>query len=170
MSLKLEACYAKKIGLPGYSSHGLTLTLTQEIADIQDIPGEVHATYMALQEAIDRELQVVGWLPHQEDIKPLHQNSGANGSPRNRLATVPGYTGWKCSEKQRQLIERVAQENGLSEDDLNALGKARYGKSVRDLNRLEASGLIDELLDNQRQPAFNGGNRSGKTHHIGRNQ
>nr|MCU0782414.1 hypothetical protein [Akkermansiaceae bacterium] len=54
---------------------------------------------------------------------------------------------WKCSDKQRDLILKLVDEHRLDKQSVEALAVERFGHGVRLLNKLEASGLIDELLD-----------------------
>ncbi len=69
--------------------------------------------------------------------------------PESSVETVPA---WKCSEKQQSLILELAGKSGLDDTALNELATRRFNKPVAMLNRMEASGLIDELM-----------NRSGAT-------
>jgi hypothetical protein len=45
------------------------------------------------------------------------------------------------------LILKIVDEHQLDKSDIEALATERFGKGVRLLNKVEASGLIDELLD-----------------------
>jgi hypothetical protein len=75
---------------------------------------------------------------------------------------------WKCSDKQKDLILKLVDEHQLDKADVETLAVERFGKGVRILNKVEASGLIDELLDtyaggssrssnNRNGSAYNGG-------------
>ncbi|MEI6561582.1 MAG: hypothetical protein WCO68_05785 [Verrucomicrobiota bacterium] len=44
-------------------------------------------------------------------------------------------------------MEKIVRENDLDKHDIEALAQDRFGVGVRQLNRLQASGLIDELLE-----------------------
>ena len=63
---------------------------------------------------------------------------------------------WKCSDKQKDLILKLVEEHHLDKAAVEALAVERFGKGVRILNKVEASGLIDELLD-----THGGTNRQG---------
>jgi hypothetical protein len=143
MPLILETNYSKKIGLPGYSSHQFMVTLRTEITDLATVPAESHRLYELLQHAVDSSLQNVGWLPQSSSRNG--SSSPRNGGPSDR---------WACSEKQRDLILRVTDEHRLDKNAIEQLALDRFGKGVRQLNKLEASGLIDELLEQtgQKQP------------------
>ena len=57
------------------------------------------------------------------------------------------------------MIENLVAEHHLDKNEVDHLARQRFGKGVRDLNKVEASGLIDELIDvhgGQNRPATNG--------------
>jgi hypothetical protein len=148
MALILEANYSKKIGLPGYSSHQFSLSLKTELNDPTKIHAESTRLYSMLQTSADECLQKVGWLP---DGKPANGNG-------NGHADGNGHNGkWNCSEKQQNLITRLINENRLDEKSIDQLAQERFGKTLLQLNKLEASGLIDELFENY-------GDRNGNGH------
>ena len=69
---------------------------------------------------------------------------------------------WKCSDKQKDLILKLVAEHQLDKASVEALAIERFNKGVRQLSKLEASGLIDELLDTHgggSRPAERGSNR-----------
>ncbi len=142
MALILEANYSKKIGLPAYSSHQFSLTLKTEVTDPAQIQAESNRLYAALQSSVDQSLQQVGWLP---EGKPTNGNGNGNGHGHTN---GNGHTEkWTCSDKQRDLITRIIEENRLDKTQIEQLAQERFGKGVRQLNKLEASGLIDELFE-----------------------
>jgi len=77
-------------------------------------------------------------------------NPPPNGSAGNTGSGANLQRGqeWKCSDKQRDLILKLIEEHQLDKHAVEALATERFGKGVRLLNKIEASGLIDELLDN----------------------
>lgn len=148
MALVLETNYAKKLGLPGYSSHQFSVTVRQEINTEADVPETVARMYTTLQDSVDREIQKIGWLPQNGNGQPSANGGNANGNGRH--APVEADPAWACSIKQKRLIERVCGEQALKPEDLAYLAQQRYGKEPNELNKLEASGLIDELLEGGR--------------------
>jgi hypothetical protein len=71
-----------------------------------------------------------------------------NGSDTSAAETVTHiHDRWKCSDKQRELILKVVDENQLDRNEVDHLARQRFGKGVKQLNKMEASGLIDELLE-----------------------
>lgn len=153
MAITIEANYSKKLGLPEYSSHQYSVTVRTEVTDLAEIEAESSRLYSLLQSSVDREIREAGWLP------------GRGNVPESRVAVVatPGEAAWRCSDRQRALIVKIVEENGLEREAVNDLAVQRTGKGVRELNRLEASALIDELLGSRkgapakRHPAFAAG-------------
>ena len=63
---------------------------------------------------------------------------------------------WNCTPKQQQLIIKIVDENRLDKQDTEWLAMDRFGKGVKQLNKLEASGFIEELFE--RHPRQRSGN------------
>jgi hypothetical protein len=136
MALVMEANYSKKLGLPGYSSHQYSVTVRTELADISHVQNESTRLYTLLQSSVDREIQKSGFLP---------MNGKVNGSAQ---ATTNGHgEAWNCSPKQKELIQRILNENKIDKNRVEQLARDRFGKAVQSLDKLEASWLIDELLE-----------------------
>ena len=136
--ITLEANYSKKIGLPGYSSHQFSVTLKSELSDITQAQAESARLYAVLQSSVDHNIQQVGFLP----------NVNGNGNGHGNGHTPPVETdAWKCSDKQRDLILKITDEHKLDKAKVEQLAQDRFGKGVKSLNKLEASGLIEELLE-----------------------
>ena len=152
MALVLEANYAKKLGLPGYSSHQYSVSIRTELTDLTQVEQESGRLYRLLQDAVDTAIQHPGFLPEVEPQAAHHRHVATpkplNGHSRNGTATTTAA--WRCSDKQRELIEKIVGERQLDKTEVEQLAQERFGVGVRQLNRLQASGLIDELLE---QPA-----------------
>ena len=162
MAIKLIANYSKRLGLPGYSSHQFEVSIETEISNTSELPLEAERLYGSLQAAVDAQIQQVGFVPDKHyGIQPAQtpvpgafssQTTSTSsvrqtppvGAPETSVATVPA---WKCSEKQQSLILELAGKVGLDDSALNELATRRFNKSVAMLNRMEASGLIDELMN-----------------------
>jgi hypothetical protein len=136
--LIIEANYSKKLGLPGYSSHQYSLTLRAEIADVSQVSAKSQELYSLMQSCVDRELQKTGFLPGEPG------KTNENGHQRR---TRPAEDAWKCSPAQKELILKITDENKLDKTKVDQLAQDRFGKGVKQLNKLEASGLIEELLE-----------------------
>ena len=85
-------------------------------------------------------------MPHQSQPTAM---PGMTPHRPNRPTLPIGRRGpaWKCSDKQRDLILKLVDEHQLDKAGVEALAVERFGKGVRILNKVEASGLIDELLE-----------------------
>lgn len=154
MSLVLETNYSKKIGLPGYSSHQFMVTLRTEISDLSAVQAESDRLYGLLQSAVDNSLQKVGYLPPPESAPRNGNGNGGGPTPGNSDA-------WNCSLKQRELILKIIDEHKLDKNAIEQLAQDRFGKGVRQLNKLETSGLIDELLEQTGQKRSRNGRQFG---------
>jgi hypothetical protein len=130
-------------------------------------------------------MQNPGFVPSESyATAPIHDNpagfirdpSVPNNARATNITQVANWQrgpAWKCSDKQKDLILKLVEEHQLDKADVEALAIERFGKGVRQLNKVEASGLIDELLDthggNQRRDspvnrrsgsAYNGARRA----------
>ena len=137
MAILIELQYGKKLGLPEYSSHNFSVSLKAEVARLEDVPGEVERVYQILQASVDEQIVSPGFVPGGE-ARPPARNGGSNG--------IGDTKPWKCSDKQRALIVKIVDENKLDRAEVEQLAITRFGHGVAVLNKLEASGLIDELL------------------------
>mgnify|MGYP006280357497 CR=1 FL=1 len=140
MALKLIANYSKRLGLPGYSSHQFSVSVERELVDVADVQAESEKLYRQLQEAVDRELEHTGFVPG-EDYGQGSAHGPASAPRRN------GDVPWQCSDKQKEFILGIVEEHELDRHEVDRLAQERFGKGVKQLDKLEASGLIDELLE-----------------------
>ena len=167
MAVILNLVYSKKLGLPNYSSHQCSVSIQTEIADLNQVTGEIKRLYALGQDAVDREIQEVGYLPDATSYGMHQPENRTNGSGRresdNRASRFNGNGEhadngtWQCSDKQRQLVEKIVQENNLEKRQVEELAREMFGVGVKALNRLQASGLIDELLERHGGQRRNGG-------------
>lgn len=171
MAIKLVANYSKRLGLPGYSSHQFSVSIETELVTTDDVAAESQRIYELLQTSVDEQIQHTGFIPPTDygmdgSSPPTSAPSSANSRQSN-----PGQARWKCSDKQRDLIENLVAEHNLDKTQVESLAIDRFGKGVRLLNKVEASGLIDELIDTygghnrqqggQRRSAYAGVNGNG---------
>jgi len=160
--LTLECTYSKKIGLPGYSSHQFCVTLRAEIPDVSQVQSESARLYALLQQGVDASIQQVGFLPNENgrNATPRHYaGNGANGHHSNGHSHAES---WTCTPKQKDLILSFVDEQKLDKVEADNLAQDMFGKGVRQLNKLEASGLIDELIEKygtKGNRRFSGGRR-----------
>lgn len=153
--ITLECNYSKKLGLPGYSSHQFSITLRTEIADLAQVQVESARLYKLLQEGVDTSIKETGYLPaaNGNSNGNGHANGSGNGNGHNQIADNGA---WNCSPKQQALIQRIVEESKLDKNEIETLAQDRFGKGVKALNKLEASGLIEELLEKTGQTRGNG--------------
>ncbi|MBI5767870.1 MAG: hypothetical protein HZA93_08740 [Verrucomicrobia bacterium] len=157
MALFMEANYAKKVGLPAYSSHQFAVTLRTELTDLSQLEKTCADLYQRLQAAVDTQIVNPGLVPSA---------SGELTVPASRTAapTPPSPTrdddAWRCSARQRDLILKIVDENHLDKADIENLSVERFNAGVRQLNKLQASALIDELLETYASPASRRGGRA----------
>ena len=138
--ITLKCDYSKKLGLPGYSSHQFSISLETEISDVSQVQAESARLYKLLQNGVDTSIREIGFLP------------GQNGNGNGHHAPQPENDKWNCSDKQKELILKITDEHKLDKTKVDQLAIDRFGKGVKQLNKLEASGLIEELLEQTGQP------------------
>jgi hypothetical protein len=149
--ITLEANYSKKLGLPGYSSHQYSLTVRTEVSDISQVEKASQQLFATLQSNVDRDIQNTGFLPGNNG-NGNGQRNGSNGQGNgngsgNGNGHRPSEERWNCSDKQRDLILKIVEESKLDKSVVEALAQERFGQPVKKLNKLEASGLIEELFE-----------------------
>jgi hypothetical protein len=143
MAIILEAAYSKKLGLPNYSSHSYVVSIRTELGDINQVPEESAKLYRMLQDAVDKEIQEVGFMP---DATQYGMNGG-NGRETNGNGHRQPAEGTPITPKQLDLINKIVRENNVDKQEVENLAIQMFGAGVTKLNRMQASNLIDELFD-----------------------
>ncbi|HEY9815240.1 MAG TPA: hypothetical protein V6D20_05470 [Candidatus Obscuribacterales bacterium] len=164
MAIKLIANYSKRLGLPGYSSHQFSVSVETELVTTDDVPAEAARIYHLLQSNVDEQIQATGFVPPADyGMEPE--------APRTESGKVTSLADhWRCSDKQKELILKLVDEHHLDRNEVDHLARQRFGKGVKQLNKVEASGLIDELIENTgNRPQSNGQGRGGRNAYKGRN-
>jgi hypothetical protein len=171
MAITLEANYSKKLGLPQYSSHQYSITVRTELSDLSKVEAASAHLYHQLQDAVDKEIQNPGFLPGDgshgasQEVPFDRGGEGATPAPHNHASPSAE---WNCSEKQKGLIISIMKENDIAFESVDELAHHRFNCGLKQLNKMSASGLIDELFDTYRkQPkgrssapgAYQGGRR-----------
>ena len=153
--VKLIANYAKRLGLPGYSSHQFSVSVETELQNVTDVAGESARLYESLQKAVDDQMQQTGFVP--PDGYGMKEGEHRNGTPGERQQN--GDAG--ISDKQLDLINRIVRENNANKSEIENIAVEMFGGGVRTLNRMQASNFIDELF--AKYPRRNGnGNGNGQ--------
>jgi hypothetical protein len=172
MAIKLIANYSKRLGLPGYSSHQFSVSVETELMTTDDVAAESERLYQRLQTTVDEQMLHTGFVPPSTYgmDPPAESNPHADTAPANvtQVANWQRGPAWKCSDKQKDLILKLVEEHQLDKADVEALAVERFGKGVRLLNKVEASGLIDELLDTHGSGQRQGNRRSGSAYNGSR--
>ena len=167
MAIKLSANYSKKLGLPQYSSHSFSASVEVELTDITQVEAEVQKLYALLQQSVDQEIQHAGFIPgsNGNGNGNSHSNGRAqprpngNGHAQNGNGTRGGYTPhpaadrWNCTEGQRGFILRIISDNKMEKQEVEDLAEQLFGTGVKQLNKMQASQLIDDLLTKAGKPA-----------------
>lgn len=147
MALKLIANYSKRLGLPGYSSHQFAVTVETEISNINEVAAESSRLYETLQNSVDDQIQHTGFVPDEgygiteQGARNGHRNGSTNGH------TNGNGEAWNCSDKQRDLILKLVGEHDLPKNQVDETAKTMFGVGVKELNKLQASGLIDRIIE-----------------------
>ena len=156
MALKLIANYSKRLGLPGYSSHQFSVCVETEISNIDEIEAESTRLYQTLQQSVDEEIQHTGFVPDQgygqngrsNGHKPsVGASTGSTNGNGHSNGHAPNGDAWACSERQQELILKLVDEHHLDKGEVDGISQELFGVGVKELNKLQASGLIDRILD-----------------------
>jgi hypothetical protein len=165
--IKLIANYSKRLGLPGYSSHQFSVSVETEITNINAVQAEATQLYATLQESVDAEIQNTGFVPGEGygDTKEekraewprLERNKATHLNGSNGISPV-----WRCSDKQKALIGKLIADHHLERSDVESLSLEMFSTTeLHTLNKLQASGLIDRLIENNGGKARRGTTPTG---------
>ena len=176
MAIKLSANYSKKLGLPQYSSHSFSASVEVELTDITQAEAEVQRLYELLQHAVDQEIQHPGFVPGSNSNGSNGSSNGRSQSPTNgngRTYSIQGHARssqgsnghqqprangdtWNCTEGQRGFILRIISDNKMEKQEVEDMSEQLFGTGVKQLNKMQASQLIDDLLTKAGKPARQG--------------
>ena len=182
MAVKFIANYSKRLGLPGYSSHQYNISVEVELTDLERAPGEAARLYQLLQQSVDREIQQTGFVPDDNYGESSRSAAvpfatpGSNGHHQLPAATQAAASQgngkhpavaptWQCSAKQHLLINDLARRIGLNNQQLDERAQRLFSKPAHQLNKLSASGLIDDLLSESASRKNNKANGNGNGKH-----
>ncbi len=165
MAIKLIANYSKRLGLPGYSSHQFSVSVETELVTTDDVAAESGRLYQRLQTTVDEQMLTTGFVPPGDYGM---QTNGSDASTAKTVTHIHDNDRWRCSDKQRELILKLVDEHQLDRHEVDHLARQRFGKGVKQLSKLEASGLIDELLETH-GGGSNANGRNGNAYRGGAN-
>ena len=136
MAIQITASVGKKAGLPNYGSKSFTLSCTKEVTDIRNLEAESIKLHELLEQIVEAQIEKDESIEH---IAPVNRLK-ANGIKTN------GHSDWHCSDKQRELIVKLIKDHNL-EEVAEEMSQEMFGCSPEGLNKLQASGLIQRILE-----------------------
>lgn len=162
MAVILQMTYMKKLGLPNFSSHSCSVSLTVEIPDASAAAQESTKLYQLLQKAVDNEIQEVGFMPDATTYGMINGTNGPHSNGNGHSRSLNGNThqrpvqnndeAWQCTEGQKGLILRITNENKLDKVEIEGMAQQLFGVGVKQLDKLQASQLIEELFEKVGKP------------------
>jgi hypothetical protein len=147
MAIKLIANYAKRLGLPGYSSHQFSVSCETELTDLAQVPDEAARLYGLLQDSVDREIQQTGFIPGDDygDKSASTVQSNANNNGNGNTTRRPSPRG-NAPTVSASSSSELATELNLDDASLDKRSQRLFRRPAHQLNKLCASGLISDLL------------------------
>ncbi len=145
MAITLKTYFKKCVGLPSFSSVSCAAEVEVEINNVDDIPQKIQELYETLQSNVDLQLQNNPGFMAPDNPKatsPAQQQT----LPHN-VTQLPPSQEWRCSIKQKELIQKLVDEKNLAKTEIEQLANDLFSKGVKSLNKLEASGLIERLFN-----------------------
>jgi hypothetical protein len=141
MPVIITACVSKKVGQANYGSAGFSLTVQSEVTNLDQVQEESHRLYNLLNDSVNAELNGETKEDKRAEWPRLQRNTTQND-------TTGGSPVWRCSEKQKALIGKLTADHRLERGDIESLSFEMFGTSeLHTLNKLQASGLIDRLIE-----------------------
>ena len=161
MAVLLDITYSKKLGLPNYSSHSLGIGLRAEVANLNDVQGEVEKAYSLLQSAVDSQIVHKGYVSNED--------RGENGTDQVQKTQVKVNGGstdpdkWNCPVRQRGLLMSILERNDLDPEVVEDLSQELHGRPMSGLGKAQVSEVIGQVLDRWgRHPKTNGRTAGGR--------
>ena len=162
MAIILEAAYSKKLGLPNYSSHSYVVSIRTELSDLAQVEAESARLYALLQRSVDSQIKQVGFLPDATsygmngDAKApttnRHQQTGMPRITRNLLLTSsPATTGCARTSRRNSSSNWSSSTAWTRTRSKRSPARCSACRSRRSTG-LQASGLIEELLERHGKP------------------
>jgi len=138
MPTVLQVTYSKKLGLPNYSSHSYTVSITTDVESVAAAQNQSALLYKLLQNQVDEDMKDPGYLPDPQTY--------ARPVPNAKVLSVTTVEAdWACSKAQRAMIVAIVDSCGLQKRQVDDLAKELFGGGVRTLNSKQAARFIKEL-------------------------
>lgn len=148
MPVIITACVSKKVGQANYGSAGYSLTVQSEVSNLDQVREESRRLYNLLNDSVNSELSGENQQEKRAEWPTIVRNT-----PQE----------YKCSDKQRDLILKIINENEVDRADVESLSLEMFGNSdLKSLNKLQASGIIDKLLQRYGKKPTRGTTPSGR--------
>jgi hypothetical protein len=119
----------------------------------------VQKLYQLLQHSVDQEIQHTGYVPTANTNGNGHAVPQTNGrtypvNGNNRSAPPSVTDRWNCTDGQRGFILRIVSENAsITKQVAEDLSQQLFGIGVKQINKMQASQLIEDLLIKAGKPA-----------------
>jgi hypothetical protein len=139
-----------------------------ELSSTDNINTEASRLYKTLQTAVDREMQSTGFVPVEgygaEEPTPT-PHTASHRSPVNGSHNKP----WRASDKQRELVLKLVETTPIDIEVVESISEEMFGHGdLPELNKIQMSGLIDELLSRygkrERKGSVTSGRFNGRVH------
>ncbi len=132
--------------------HSYVVSIRTELSDLTQVEEESARLYSLLQHSVDQEIQAVGFLPDgttygMHHPAPANGNGGSHAAPPPQPSADAGDHLGLLGQAEGQLILSLVEQHHLDKNEVEAIAKELFGVPVKTLNRLQASGLIEELLE-----------------------
>ncbi len=142
--LRLHASFSKKIPVPGIdmSSQSYHATIESELPDgltESQLRERIHDTFELVRTSVESEL-------NQPGSSRTSDSPFSRSRPESQPAVNGRSNGQPASPRQLDYLRDLAARQGCAKAQLDNLARDRHGVSgVNELNRNQASALIDEL-------------------------
>jgi hypothetical protein len=140
MAIQIVASVGKKVGQPNFGSKSFNLSCTKEVTDLGNLEAESVKLYQLLEQIVEAQIE------KDERDETTEQVAPVNRIKTNGIKTNGNGDGWHCSDKQRGLILKLIADHDL-EEVAEEMSQEMFNSSVKDLNKLQASGLIQRILE-----------------------
>jgi hypothetical protein len=139
MAIQIVASVGKKVGQPNYGSKSFNLSCTKEVIGLENLEAESVKLYQLLEQIVEGQIEKDERDESTEHVAPVNRIKTAGIKPN-------GNGAWHCSDKHRELIQKLITDHGL-EEVAEEMSQEMFGASPKNLNKLQASGLIQRILE-----------------------
>jgi hypothetical protein len=132
-----------------------------ELSSPEEIVGKTRQLFQMARSAVNAEL--LRAVPERSDAFPMQTSSdtngraahgaghanghGPNGNGHNGNGRSYGRPNPEPSAKQKMLLQRLAQERGLSAEEVGDIARREFGRGVPQLDKGAMSRLLEMLME-----------------------